>query len=105
MNDDRITMPHPVAALLTPEMKARVRAATFTWAFDDGDEQYGIEDAESYNCPFGVALGSDYWPRAGIVARSLKADAEMIAALIRAFDCGRVAPSEVKALLGAESEP
>lgn len=45
--------PHPVAALLTPEMKERVRAKQFSRA------HFGIR-AEDGRCPLGVAIGTEY---------------------------------------------
>lgn len=53
--------PHPVAALLTPEMKARVRAARF-YRDSDPDREFCATVAAEVDgvicCPMGVAIGS-----------------------------------------------
>jgi hypothetical protein len=105
--EDSTITPHPVAAFLTPEMRARVSAERFVLTPD------GIATPDpDCRCPFAVALdwtadSSDSrnpWPDAEDVAQALGVtDSEVIAdirELLSDFDEGYIKPADVYALLG-----
>lgn len=57
--------PHPIAALLTPEMRARVRAARFVRNDDPDRDRLARVVAEVNGvlcCPVGVAIGDPDMP-------------------------------------------
>lgn len=92
--------PHPVAALLSDEMKARVRAVTFIHT-SDGIATPGTD----CRCPFAVALawGGPGWPDEHEIASAIGVTGPVmigqIRELIADFDEGFVAPTDVYALL------
>jgi hypothetical protein len=110
--------PHPIAALLTPEMKERVRATTF---YRTRTKRIAALMPNNRRvCPLGVAVGltgmemPDPWAiteRLGLsyeastyeVNRQQRLD---VFGLISQFDKGEIDPADVHALLGcAEAQP
>lgn len=68
-HESSIPTPHPVARLLTDEMKARVRAATF----EPAPRPCMFTDTASreYRCPLAVAFDMDGHPGAWTIANRL----------------------------------
>lgn len=102
--------PHPVAALLTDEMRERVRAATFVRVRHAvramNEDGYPV-------CPLGFALGMERTPSYPAMIVALGVGASQPGASVQArvdihdfaymADTGEIAPEDVKALLGVES--
>lgn len=97
-------IPHPVAALLNDEQRARVAAATFVLL----DRKTRIRNvAAKLQCPLGVALNLPGWPAPSAdkvcdvlgVSRYSEAGRAVADFIIRA-DSGRIQSTNVHALLG-----
>lgn len=100
--------PHPVARLLTPEMKARVKAATFVrW----GSRVVASASLDGRTvCPLGVALGWPCSPSHPQVFEALGVSDQQPGSSaqaridLRAFmydvDSGAFDPADIHALLG-----
>ena len=105
---------HPVADLLTDEMKARVRAATFGKHRSVGKRARVTAKIGRYLCcPLGVALGrygdgdSFRFPCVGVAVNLLgvpndDAAWDAVHDFTEKVDSGRIEPADVKALLGCE---
>lgn len=93
---------HPIADLLTDEMRARVRAATFV-RYGQGIATPG--DWGECLCPLAVAFGwpGPAWPDVQRAAELLgTSDKTAVSDFIRTVDGGDVEPDDVYAMLGCE---
>lgn len=102
---------HPVADLLTDEMRERVAAATFVPNQDDGWMAcaQALNAAGIWCCPLGIALGDDFnFPVADEVIEALglrqtPEREQIVQSFIDLVDTDQIAPEHVKPMLGVES--
>lgn len=103
---------HPVAAFLTPEMRERVRQATFTRHRSASKRaRVTAKIGRFLYCPLGVAFGRHddndnlRFPSVGVAVNLLgapKDDAawDAVVDFTEKVDTGKIKPADVKVLLG-----
>lgn len=96
---------HPVAALLTAKMRARVKAATFVKS--EKSRMVHVE-GNMLRCPLAVAVGRHNSDISNIL-KSLRANkndekCRAVMDFAQLADYGRIRPEDVKALLGCEDD-